>query len=727
MPRLLFITIVICYWYYVTLAFSLPKDLTFLGCLFKCPGYNDTETPSLFPEVAVKTNVPKARNPVKVCYKKAKKLHEQVFGACNHTCITGDKLKLVLPTSLSKLKNHEHCTNRLKIYSLVGQLYDDEENSDGSGNIITEENKRQYIAASPVIKTNSNRNLFRNNDFERADKGGTLLYWSCQGDEASHKSMYRNPYKPRHGKYCGLCTNRNVNEEGPGQHVGNRVISDGLYKVQGWTRLLYATNEDEMASIELWIKWQSTVDRKVERRLLAKRNRYIKNDGWVFWNTQFHLPKERSYRFVFIYFQGPKKHIDIYVDSMVLQQIQHLKNWKELNDMKIEKTRTRDVTVRVMFDRHQYSEKDLKKTKLEVRSLLPNFGFGASVHHKALKENKKYRYFIKHNFEWATMESSLKWENMEKQKGLKHYNNVDEMLDILDKMGMSVRGHCIYWALPEHLPSWLLSMKSTALKKMVQSRLYNLVGRYKGRFQHWDVNNEMLQGGFFAKELGSGIRQWMFNAVHKMDPETILFVNELDVFAAPYFTQSYLEMIQLLQKKKVPIGGIGVQGHFMGTVHPEIIKDRLDILATAGLPIWITELDIKEEDEKKRADNLEIIMRVAFSHPAVQGMVFWSFWDKHSWRGNNTCLFEGDNFMPNAVGKKYLSLRHKWKTPTEVLLPSLAEENENHFKFKAFHGQHAIKIVFPDGQMISKDINVGNSAKPLMIDFRAHVRQGEDH
>lgn len=95
--------------------------LTFLGCLFKCPGYNDTETPSLFPEVAVKTNVPKARNPVEVCYKKAKKLHEQVFGACNHTCITGDKLKLVLPTSLGKLKNHEHCADRLKIYSLVGE------------------------------------------------------------------------------------------------------------------------------------------------------------------------------------------------------------------------------------------------------------------------------------------------------------------------------------------------------------------------------------------------------------------------------------------------------------------------------------------------------------------------------------------------------------------------------------------------------------------------------
>lgn len=55
----------------------------------------------------------------------------------------------------------------------------------------------------------------------------------------------------------------------------------------------------------------------------------------------------------------------------------------------------------------------------------------------------------------------------------------------------------------------------------------------------------MLQGGFFAKELGSGIRQWMFNAVHKMDPETILFVNELDVFAAPYFTQVNILFLQL--------------------------------------------------------------------------------------------------------------------------------------------------------------------------------------
>lgn len=66
-----------------------------------------------------------------------------------------------------------------------------------------------------------------------------------------------------------------------------------------------------------------------------------------------------------------------------------------------------------------------------MRSLLPNFGFGASVHHKALKENKKYRYFIKHNFEWATMESSLKWENMEKQKVERFIRNKSSIVIIL--------------------------------------------------------------------------------------------------------------------------------------------------------------------------------------------------------------------------------------------------------------------------------------------------------
>jgi len=74
------------------------------------------------------------------------------------------------------------------------------------------------------------------------------------------------------------------------------------------------------------------------------------------------------------------------------------------------------------------------------------------------------------------------------------------------------------------------------------------------------------------------------------------------------------------------IDGIGVQGHFDEDVEPLVVKARLDNLATLGIPIWVTEYDSKTPDVNKRAENLENLYRIAFSHPAVEGIIMWGFW-----------------------------------------------------------------------------------------------------
>jgi len=58
-----------------------------------------------------------------------------------------------------------------------------------------------------------------------------------------------------------------------------------------------------------------------------------------------------------------------------------------------------------------------------------------------------------------------------------------------------------------------------------------------------------------------------------------------------------------------------VQGHFDEDVEPLVVKARLDNLATLGIPIWVTEYDSKTPDVNKRAENLENLYRIAFSHP----------------------------------------------------------------------------------------------------------------
>ncbi len=71
-------------------------------------------------------------------------------------------------------------------------------------------------------------------------------------------------------------------------------------------------------------------------------------------------------------------------------------------------------------------------------------------------------------------------------------------------------------------------------------------------------------------------------------------------------------------------------------------QERLDILGKAGIPIWITEMDVLEHNETKRARDLEHIMRLAYGHPSVAGLVLWAFWSKSAWRGADTALIDDE-------------------------------------------------------------------------------------
>lgn len=51
--------------------------------------------------------------------------------------------------------------------------------------------------------------------------------------------------------------------------------------------------------------------------------------------------------------------------------------------------------------------------------------------------------------------------------------------------------------------------------------------------------------------------------------------------------------------------GIGCQAH-VDRPTPVGVRQRLDVLATTGLPIWLTELDVNQEDENERAERLEV-------------------------------------------------------------------------------------------------------------------------
>ena len=75
-----------------------------------------------------------------------------------------------------------------------------------------------------------------------------------------------------------------------------------------------------------------------------------------------------------------------------------------------------------------------------------------------------------------------------------------------------------------------------------------------------------------------------------------------------------------------------------------ILQKRLEVLGAGGLPIWITQLDIKGiKDPKEKADAYDDVLTLYFSDPNIDGVLLWGFSDVHH-SSPDAALFEGADY-----------------------------------------------------------------------------------
>lgn len=76
----------------------------------------------------------------------------------------------------------------------------------------------------------------------------------------------------------------------------------------------------------------------------------------------------------------------------------------------------------------------------------------------------------------------------------------------------------------------------------------------------------------------------------------------------------YADQAKKFLKAKVPLEALGCQGHFHERPEGPAILKRLDKLAVAGLPIWITELDYVHKRGYQRALALQDALTAFFRY-----------------------------------------------------------------------------------------------------------------
>jgi endo-1,4-beta-xylanase len=311
--------------------------------------------------------------------------------------------------------------------------------------------------------------------------------------------------------------------------------------------------------------------------------------------------------------------------------------------------------------------------------------------------NAKDVALLKEQFNQISPENDLKWQLVHPREGAEgfDFSAADAFVNFGLSNHMYVVGHTLVWH--SQTPNWVFTgtnpppenvaggfgrytgprASRDELLQRMREHIHAVVGRYKGKIKCWDVVNEAvadssstnaLRNSPWHEIIGPDFIAKAFEFAHEADPDAILRYNDYGL-ENPVKRKRLIELIKSLQAAKVPVHAIGSQAHVNVSMTFETMDQTLTELATLGLPIHITELDVNSavsgqrgvgadiasnaattqgglvsDADKKLADAYAGIFGAFVKHSdSVKVVTFWGVDDAVSWRAQGKpLLFDGD-------------------------------------------------------------------------------------
>ncbi|KAI4371383.1 hypothetical protein MLD38_019625 [Melastoma candidum] len=413
-----------------------------------------------------------------------------------------------------------------------------------------------------------------------------------------------------------------------------------------------------------------------------------------------------------VLFESRNTSIDLFIDNVSLQPFSK-KQWRSHQDERIKKVRKSEVTFRVI----DCNGTEVREAIVSVKQTITEFPFGCGLNFHIL-DSEEYRNWFSARFKYTTFTNSMKWYSTEEKRGIENYTVADAMVVFAEENCIRIRGHNIFWDDPKYQPEWVKTLSGEELRAAAERRINSVVTRYKGRLIAWDVVNENLHFSFFEDNLGENASAVYFSKAYSLDPCSRMFMNEYntieysgDVTAGPSNYLKRLKGILTYPGNDRLLPGIGVQGHFgQGQPNLAYIRSSLDILATAGIPIWMTEVDVSKGPGQD--EYLEEVLREGFSHPAVEGIIM--FAGPESAGFNSTTLVDR-NFKNTPAGEAVDRLIEEWRTgPFET-----RTDDRGRFKAALYHGEYEIRVENPvrRSSTVAK-VEVNKASRGRTIDIK---------
>ena len=354
--------------------------------------------------------------------------------------------------------------------------------------------------------------------------------------------------------------------------------------------------------------------------------------------------------------------------------LEHFRNpeVKNLLSHNIEKYRKTDGILTVTDS----TGKPRSGVSLKLTHKKHEFKFGANLFMldelETPEKNALYKKYFAETFSMATL--PFYWDSTEPERGHLRYSKnsspmyrrppIDLCIDFCEQNGIEPREHAL--AYDHFFPKWIWNVDTETVKKELERRYQEISSRYAHKIHTIEVTNEMnWEDGRTVFYADPSFIKWCYAMAEKYFPNNQLVVNEAvneSWLDRGRTTDKYYAYIENTLLKGGRIDAIGMQFHAWTSsdmieteyartnkmlYNPKAILERLDLYASFGKPLQITEITLsaagpEPENEQIQAELLEGLYSTWFAHPNVEQIIYWNLVDGYAYVASDD---------PEVIGK----------------------------------------------------------------------------
>jgi len=294
----------------------------------------------------------------------------------------------------------------------------------------------------------------------------------------------------------------------------------------------------------------------------------------------------------------------------------------------------------------------------------------------------------------VTSENDCKWGTVEANRDVMNWTGADRSYNHASNNYMMYRYHALAWG--SQYPQWIKNLSPADFKAEVLEYMDAVAARFPN-IDQIDVLNEQIgthaEGtGWFRDGLGGNNggaapdnntgydwQIWLFRQARLRFPNAKLVLNDYGLENDQNAIRDMLNLVKVLRDRNL-IDGFGTQAHEfnINTLTANALQSSLNLMATGGVPIYVTELDISGTDAEQNS-RYNTLFPVYWNHAAVGGISLWGYIDGQTWKDNTGLVSSGalNPVESPAMGtiKTFINGRTTVNYPFGTITPTTCESN----------------------------------------------------